>query len=483
LIVICFLFILGILVIRNRQKWWMVAVSALAIAMSWGNHFAGFNYFLFDHLPMLNKFRTPSMILVLPELLFPVIAVWAVQEVINRKDADNTLLWKDVKIAAGITAGLCLVIGLLGSMFFSYTGGMDSHIPEQYLKLLREDRSSLATKSSLMSALYILLAAAAIWAYIKAKIKKPVLFIALGLIVAVDMLPVAAHYLGADSDKYKDASDYDAFFESTLVDRKVKRAYDAILQDKDPYFRVFDLSNDPYNDAVQAYYFKCIGGYHPAKMEAYQDLIETYLSSRMNSQVVNMLNTKYIIVAQQGSDAGLIPNPQANGNAWFVNEVKWANTADEEMSMMNAQALGDTTQMPAAFNSKNTAIIRSSFKNDLNGYNFGKDSSAKIKLAKYGLDEIYFESNNTQNGLAVFSDIYYPHGWTALVDGKETPILKVDYVLRAIKIPAGNHKIEFYFKPKSVSTGNTLALISSFLIIGLCLGAFYKLYKKNPELK
>jgi hypothetical protein len=244
---------------------------------------------------------------------------------------------------------------------------------------------------------------------------------------------------------------------------------------------VLDLTKDPYNDAIQAYFHKCVGGYHPAKMEIYQDLIDKQMSKGFNAQVLNMLNTKYIIVGggRKGGEPHVIPNPDACGNAWFVDNVKWANSADEEMSGLNAPTIGDTTIVPGAFEPKKTAVMRESFKADVGSSAFGKDSAAYVKLAKYGLDDISFTSNNSKDGLAVFSDIYYSKGWKAFVDGKETPIMRADYVLRAIRIPAGAHNIEFHFHPESFYTGQKIAMVSSILIILLVLGAFIPVMKKD----
>ena len=470
--IVCFLFVLGIMVVRSPNKWWIIVASAIFIVMSWGKNFEAINYFLFDHLPMLNKFRTPSMSLVIPQFLFPLLGIWAVQEVIDQKNNPDKL-WKDIKIAAGITAGLCLIVGVGSSFFFNFTGGGDAQYPVEIVKFLKEDRASLAVSSGLKSAVYILIAAGLLWAFIKDKIKIGILVGGLGLLIAVDMIPVAYDYL-KDSN-YVEAGDYDNVFTPREVDRQ-------ILKDPDPYYRVLDLSTDhgdTYNNAWQAYFHKCIGGYHPAKMEIYQDLIDRQLSRGFNGQVLDMLNTKYIIVGRKGSAPGAMPNPDACGNAWFVDEVKWANTADEEMDGLNAPTLGDTTVMPGAFNAKKTAVMRTTFKDAMGNYTFGKDSSAYVKLAKYGLDDISFTSNNSKDGLAVFSDIYYDKGWTATVDGKETPIMKADYVLRAIKIPAGQHTIAFNFHPASFYNARKVALVCSILLILLCLAAFYPLMKKD----
>ncbi len=466
--IICFLFVLGIMVIRSPHKWWIIAASAICIIMSWGKNFDSINYFLFDHLPYLNKFRTPSMSLVIPQFLFPFLGIWAVQEVINRKD--DPKMWQQVKIAAGITAGLCVLIGLGGSMFFDFTGGSDAQLQPEMVKLLKDDRISLAMTSGVKSAIYILLGAGLLWAFLKNKITQTIMIVGLGVVVAIDLIPVSLDYLSEKN--YVDAAEYQSEFEPRPVDQQ-------ILKDPDPYYRVLDLSRDTYNDAIQAYFHKCVGGYHPAKMEIYQDLIERQMSRGYNAQVLNMLNTKYIIVGGQKKAPFVIPNPTRCGNAWFVDEVKWANTADEEMDGLNAGQIGDTTEVPNAFNPKKTAVMRVTFKNDIGNYTFGKDSSAYVKLAKYGLDDISFSSNNSKDGLAVFSDIYYSKGWKAFVDGKETPIMRADYVLRVIKIPAGSHSIEFHFRPDSVYKTQKITIVCSVLLILLCIGACYPIFKKG----
>lgn len=475
--VICFLFVLGLLVVKSNHKWWMLALCILGIMMSWGKYFPAFNYFLFDNLPGYNKFRTPSMTLVIPQLIFPLLGIWGLQKILFEENNKEEIL-KKLKIAAGITGGLSLLLALGGSMFFDYTSANDARYPAQFISALKNDRADMAMASGLKSAFYIVVAAGLIWAFIKDKIKLNWVLIGMGLVIVIDLLPVAARYL--NEDKYRDDTDYEAHFAPSPVDQQ-------IMQDKDPYYRVFDLSTDTYNDAMPSYFHKSVGGYNPAKMEIYQDLIDVQLSkytNKFNTQVLNMLNTKYIIVpdGQQGGKA-LMPNPDALGNAWFVNDVKWAKTADEEMLALNAPFLGDTAQMANAFNPAQTAVMRNSFENELKGYNFGKDSAATVKLTKYGLNDLAFESKNSQNGLAVFSDIYYPHGWKAYVDGKETPIMKANYVLRAIKIPAGQHKIEFKFDPPSFHTGNTIALITSLLIFITCIACAVVYFRQEGKEK
>jgi len=461
--VICFLAVLGMFVIRSPHKWWMAAACLLAIVMSWGKHFAAFNYFLFDTLPLLKNFRTPSMVLVIPQLLFPVLAAWGLNDMltgaVSRQDA-----WKAARTAGGITMGLCLLLGVLGGIFFDFTGVADAQLPAEILSTLKDDRAALARNSALLSAFWIAATAALVWAWSGGKVKDNVLAIGVVALVLIDLLPVATHYLSEDA--YAEADTYNQNFQPRPVDQQ-------ILQDKDPYYRVLDLSKDPYNDAVQAYFHKAVGGYSPAKLERYQDLIDVHLSPQkgFNSAVVNMLNTKYIISpAGPGGQLSVFPNPGALGNAWFVQEAKLVPTADAEMLAMAAPALGDTAQPnPTDFNPRRTAVIRNSFASAINGYQFGADSAATVKLARYGLNKISYASSNSRPGLAVFSDIWYPHGWRAFIDGKEEPILCANYVLRALKIPAGQHTIEFRFEPQTFAQGKTITTVSSLALILLAI--------------
>lgn len=465
---VCFLFVLGLFVVKSTHKWWILATTIICIVLSWGKNFEAVNFFLFDHIPYLNKFRTVSMALVIPQFLFPLLGIWGLQAIMDNKN--DPKIWKNIKLAAGITAGICLLLGVGGSMFFDFTGSTDDRLQPEMVKLLREDRASLAATSGFTSAVYILLSAGLLWAFIKDKIKPAFLIGGIGALIAIDLVVVSKNYLNEDS--YVEASEYESIFAPREVDA-------AIMKDPDPYYRVLDLTRDPYNDAVQAYFHKCVGGYHPAKMEIYQDLIDRHMSRGFNSAVLSMLNTKYIIAGRQNTPPQVMPNPGACGNAWFVNEVHWANTADDEMNALKAAELGDTAIVPDAFDPLKTAVLRSSYKNELGNYNFGKDSASSVKLTQYGLNELSFQSQNSRDGLAVFSDIYYSKGWKAYVDEKETPILRANYVLRAIKVPAGNHKIEFRFRPDSFYNGKKVALASSILLIVLCLGAMYPMFRKT----
>ncbi len=469
--VVCFLAVLGLFVIRSRHKWWMAAASLIAIAMSWGKHLPGFNYFLFDTLPLLKNFRTPSMVLVVPQLLAPVLGVWGLSELLSGT-VDRSAAWKAIRNAAGITVGLCVVLGVLGSFFFDFTNPTsDAQLPAEALASLKDDRAALARNSALLSSFYIAAMAAALWAWSRGMIRQTVVTIIAAALLLIDLLPVGARYL--NEENYSEPDEYSQNFQPRAVDKE-------ILQDKDPYYRVLDLTRDPYNDAVPAFYHKLVGGYSPAKLEIMQDLIDVHMApgKGFNSAVLNMLNTKYVIVPGAGGKGeGIIPNPGALGNGWFVSEIKYVPTADDQMRAMTAPQIGDTAApSPTTWDPRRTAVIRTSFQKSLGNLQPRADSGASVRLSRYGLNTIEYATQNSASGLAVFSDIWYPYGWKAFVDGKETPIVCANYVLRAVAVPAGAHKVEFRFEPAThrnagiVATGSSIALIA--FIIGGIVWAF-----------
>jgi hypothetical protein len=476
--VICFLFVLGMLVIRSPHKWWMAAVSLLAIMMSWGNNFTALNYFIFDHVPYFNVFRTPSMVMVIPQLLFPVIAVWGIQDILMDYSSEEAKkkLWKNVKLAAIVTGGLALILGVGGSMFFDFTDPIKDAQYKDLVNYLKEDRAAMARNSGLLSAFYIAAAAAMVWAFLKSKMSSKALMAGLAVLVCVDLIPTAWRYL--NERNYSDPEEYEANFTPRPADQQVLE-----MGKGDPYYRVLDVSRDPYNDAEQAYFHKCVGGYSPAKMEIYQDLIDIHMNGRKyNAQVLNMLNTRFIIVPGQQNSAQVLPNPEACGNAWFVSNIKSVNTADEEILALKAPSIGDTMlPQPGDFNARETAVVRNAFGADLKGLTPHKDSASFVKLKKYGLNEISYTSSNSAEGLAVFSDIWYPLGWKAYVDGKETPIVRANYVLRALRLPAGPHEIVFKFHPQKFYTGNTVAGITSFLLIAILISSIVMWFKKEKK--
>jgi len=488
--VVCFLFVLSLFVIKSSYKWWLVGAAFFFFCISVGNHFSTLNYFLFDHFPLMSKFRAPSMALAIPSILFPLMGMWAVRDIFLEKIAKEELL-KKIKLSVIITGGLCLLI-LVGSVtVMDFKGNNDAQIEQQYgqafqnpqigkelLSSIREDRASATQKDAFRSLVFVLLAGGVLWGFAKGKIKKEMVIAGLGLFIVIDEMPVAHRYLSEKN--FLDDYSYEQQFEPRPVDAQ-------ILKDPDPYYRVLDLSNtgggdfNPFSSAKPSFFHKSIGGYHPAKLEIYKELIDGQLS-KFNIAVLNMLNMKYLIAPGQKGEPMLQPNPEALGNAWFVSEIKWAKTADEAMADLDAPSLQNPQDTSKGnFNPGETAILRDSLKPKFQAFNFGKDASSYIKLTHYAPNKLSFESDNSHAGLAVFSDIYYPLGWKATIDGKEVPIYRTNYVLRALQVPAGKHNIEFVFAPASFKKGETVGLIGSILLTLLILAGIYYSFRRNKE--
>ena len=420
------------------------------------------------------------MALAIPQIIFPLFAGWALHEIFKSKLESKELI-KKLMIASGITLGIIVVVGFGASITQDFMGKSDMQVKEYFGKALgdvskvntiyngvKEDRASFVTKDSLHSLLFIVIGIALLYLAIKKTITQNIAIIGISLLTFIDIYMIAQRYT-PEEQFYLEKDEHEArYFTPRAVDNQ-------ILQDKDPYYRVQDLSGDAYNDAKPALFHKLVGGYSPAKMEVYQDLIDMQLSKN-NREVYNMLNTKYFIIPGQQQQGGggeqVMPNPTACGNAWFINTIKMVNTADEEMLALNAPSLSDTT-MNGDFNAHTMAVARNMYKDKIPATTFVTDSSSKIKLDQYGLQELTYSSTNNNAGFAVFSDIYYDAGWKAYIDEKEVPIIKVNYLLRALHVPAGNHKIKFEMVPPSAKTYHMVSVLGSVLVILSFLGLLY----------
>ncbi len=503
---ICFLFILGLFLLDNKHKWWLLSASIFGIILAMGKNFPAINNFLFDYLPIYNKFRTPEMALVIPQLLFPVMAVLTVQQLTSQ---DNTTSLKKFKMAV---IAMAAVFAIGGMLYFSldyskenkqrtsavnaafatpdstlgnkmqdinqkFEALADNRVYENFLQqtkgdlgssramltALRKDRQAFFGGDILRAFIFVGLTILFIGLFLYNKINETILLVALPLLTLFDLIPFDMHYINAksfdDADKYK-ATQFNPSDADVLISK-----------DKDPNFRVFNLAGgDPFNEAKTSYFHNSIGGYHPAKLGIYDDLITYQLSGQPNPSVLNMLNTKYIIQEDQtGKKTIAYPNMQALGNCWFVKGVKFVNGAAEEMKALDN------------FDSKDTAVIDNSFKTAVNGF-VPADSSATIRQTAFDNMDIKYESNSSAANLAVFSEIYYPD-WNAYVDGKQTPVAKANYVLRALLVPAGKHSIEFKFEPKVYNISNTISLISTWFLVLLLIGfIFYTFKQKNNQI-
>jgi len=464
---IFFLFVLGLFVVRSPVKWALLGISVFFLLLSFGHNTGVFKLF-FDYMPMFNKFRTPTMALAVLQICFPLLGLLALNEIVTGK-IDGEELKKKLFIAGGITGGLILIFGLLG-FGASFTSKNDLEIAKQFpdwlMKALKEDRASMLHTDALRSLFFAGAAFGAIWLLMRKTISTNLFAFAIAVIFLLDGWLVANRYL--NSEDFQEDTQVAQNFQPSQTDIQ-------ILQDKDPNDRVYDQTSDPSNTASPAYFHKLVGGYSPAKLQIYQDLIERQISQR-NPKVFDMLNTKYFKVADDKGAERVIPNTAALGNAWFVSGIIHANTADEEIDTLGA----------LAFNPGSTAVIHKEFDALVSDKSLGNDSSASIKLDTYTPNKLTYSYSSTTPQVAVFSEIYYAgeHGWKAYVDGKEQPHFRCNYVLRGMALPEGKHTVEFRFEPKSYYTGNKIAYAGSFFLLAFVFGTLgFAGYKRMKEIE
>ncbi len=446
--IICFLFILGLMVVPQKERWWLLAAAVIGIVLSWGRNFPAVNNWLFDHLPLYNKFRTPSMSLVMTTTAMAMMAMLALKEVLER----NVTL-KQVSIAGGVTAGVCLLFVVFPGLAGNFTSSVDAQMPEWLTNAIIADRQHMLTADAWRSILFILLACAGIVLYLKMeKMKSLVLVAIMGVLILGDLWTVDKHFLN----------------DSHFVPKKQqlitpKAADKQILADTDPDYRVLNLASNTFNESRTSYFHKSVGGYSPAKLRRYQDIIDYYLSGRINMNVLNMLNTRYVITQQ-----GVQRNSEAFGNAWFVKSVQWVNTPNEEI-----EAIGDADLQEVAF-------IDTCWQGKVQGA-LTMTHPAKIELTHYANPgNLFYESESAEDGLAVFSEVYYKT-WKAFVDGKEVPVLRANYILRAIEVPAGKHTIEFRCQDELLVKMQIVSLVASILVVVAILGLILLLFVKKSS--
>ena len=465
--IICFLFVLGLFIVKGPEKWWLLGATILAIILSWGRNFEIFNNFLFYHLPLYNKFRVPATALTIAEVTMVALSILALKEIFSNKE-NRKIYLQPIYISAGITGGLCFIFAIFGSSLMSFSIISDAAYQQnpEVLAAIVSDRKSLLTSDSWRSFFFIALATGVLWYYINNKFKTTYLIGIIGVLIFIDLWTVGKRYLN-----------YDSFVNQKVKTEIIPTEVDKIiLQDTDPNYRVLNLASNLFNESRTSYFHKSIGGYSPVKLQRYQDIIDHYFSGGLNPNIINMFNTKYIIFASQQGQHQVQPNTEALGNAWFVNEIKWVDTPDEEII-----ALKD-------FDPAQTAYIHKEWLGSLNGWEslqHEKDSTAYIQLTNYANPgNIFYESNSTMPHLAVFSELHYKT-WHAYIDGKEVPIVRVNYLLRGLEVPAGNHKIEFKCIDEIYLRGETISkpasIIVGIIIFGLLGFAIWTSLKRNKE--
>jgi hypothetical protein len=468
--IIFFLFILGLFIVKTPVRSWIIAATILSVALSWGRHLMPLTDLFLDYFPGYNKFRTVSMILVIASFTMPLLGILTVQRIldggINKKEWGKALLW-----STGLTAGVCLILALLPGLAGSFMSASDSQYPDWLKSAVISDRQALLRSDAFRSAVFILLSAGVLWAFVEKKLILNTSLILLGGLILIDLWSVDRRYL--NNDNFVSESDAKSPFKASAADQE-------ILKDKTPDYRVLNLAVSTFNDASTSYFHKSIGGYHGAKMRRYQELIDHAVSKEMQQigqrlpkvrtaagvdsvfmglNALNMLNTKYLIY---NPNAAPLPNRHALGSAWLVDRYRFVDNADQEIA-----ALG-------AIDPAREIVVNKKFESELSKVALKKDTTAMITLTSYSPNKLEYSYQGSGDQIAVFSEIYYPKGWNAYIDGKTVPYFQADYVLRCMVVPAGDHKIEFRFEPKSYIIGNRISQWSSLILLLLLLGIFAK---------
>ncbi len=492
--IVIFLFVIGMFVLKGPEKWWLVSATILAFLLAWGKNFEWFTDIFFYYFPLYNKFRTVSMILVVANVAVVLMAALALKKVFD-KETDKATLKKSLLYSLYIVGGLILFFLLFGGLIFNFTGVNDNYIidqlaraglPQNFIKIysdsLKADRAAMMRSDAFRSLVFVLLSFGTLWLYVTEKLKKEYFLLMLGLLIIIDLWVVDRRYLNADD--FVSKRQVSAQFQKTQAD-------DVILKDIDPDYRVLNLTRSVFNDAYTPYFHKSIGGYHGAKLRRYQDLIEHRLTKEIaslqqvlsqkgvqyndidsvlkNTPTLNMLNTKYIIYSQ----SGYFINMNALGHVWFVPSVKWVKNADEEIEALDS------------INPKYVAVIDERFKPYLGEFkaNDTLDTANLIDMAANGYkpNHLVYQTNTKEPELAVFSEIYYDKGWKAYIDKKPAKIIRANYVLRAMVIPAGKHIVEMKFEPQSYAIGNKISLAASALVVLVLLAGLFMAFKQKNE--
>ncbi len=499
--IICLLFLFGAFLSKSEHRWWLVAITLFGIILAWGKNFEAVNYFLFDHLPFYKKFRAPSMALVIPQLSVPLLAVIFLDEFILKTSKEK--LWQVFKKCLYITGGTVAALGLFYFFSdFSNTStnelrkginealqGKGTDFTRSYFSALKEDRQSFYLSDMWRSIAFMALTIGVLFLYAKNMIKPWLLYTLLIIFCAIDLLGVGKRYLKDGEDANPPVWIEPVNLEDSYTDTRA----DLQIKADTGYYRVLNLAfpdgngyslnvGNSFNDALASYKHNTIGGYSPAKLGLYQDLIEKQIYKNIEKwganpmakdsfPVLNMLNMKYAIVPDQvdPKQTRAVQNVFALGNSWLVKEVRFVKNADEEMAALDS------------FDPLAVAFVDQRFKTAV-PFMPVYDSTAYIKLIENKNDEIRYEFNAATNQFAVFSEIYYPHGWEAYIDNKQAPISKTNYALRGLAIPAGKHNIEFKFAPASAVTGEKVARITNFLSVLFVLFCLFMAWRNRRKL-
>lgn len=454
--VLIFLFVLGIFLVSGRQKIWLLASMILALLLSWGKNLNFLTDFFIDYFPIYNKFRAVSSIQVILEFTIPVLAILGLHQLLFNKEIEPYRKEKAVLYAVSITGGVALFFVLFGGSFFHFESPLDADYEKMipgFADALIQDRKHLLFTDSIRTLILVLLSAGTLWLFVKNKLKSITVIVIVGLLMIYDGFSVAKRYVNKED-----------FVRPSLVMHPFEKSNvdEAILQDT-THYRVANFTVNPLNDGSTSYFYNSIGGYHAAKPRRYQELFE-YQIANGNYEVLDMLDTKYIIVAGENGEKQVQINDNAYGNAWFTHDIEWVKNADEEIKALDSLH-------------KNKAVINEVFENLVPKTVQTPDSTAQISLQSYKPNQLIYRSETQKEQLALFSEMYYPHGWIATIDGKSAPIFRANYVLRALVIPSGNHEIIFKFEPEIIHKGGKISLISFIVFLVLMLGSLFYYFK------
>ena len=450
--VVIFLFVLALFLYQGRFKWWLIAGVLMSLLLSYGKNLSFLTDFFIDYVPLYNKFRAVSSIQVLLELCIPLLAALGLAQLFHKDRSSKTKL-EALKKSLGIVAGLTVVFLIFKNSLFDFVGSSDGQFKEYYgasfVEALRLDRSAIFTEDALRTLLLVLAVGGLIFIYLKQKITQNTTIVILGLLLILDLVGLDRRYV--NNDNFVSALKVDRPYQASTIDKE-------LLKDT-TNFRVLDRSD---NSTKSSYFHNSIEGYHAAKLRRFKAVQEFHID-KTNFEVLNMLNTKYIIYQNKEGEVLYFENENTNGNAWFVDAIESFETPDEEILALDK------------INTKTTAIANAS---DLKSKRFVKDSMASIQLVDYKLNHLVYETKTTEDGFAVFSEVYYKNGWNATIDGVEVKHYNVNYILRGLEIPKGTHTVVFKFNPSVVTTGSNISLVSSILLVLLILGQGILIYRK-----
>ena len=486
--IVVFLFLLGALTVKGPIKWGLLIATILSILLSWGKNFMGFTNFFLDYLPGYDKFRAVSMTLVIAEVTMPLLGFLGLAEIAKSSENFKKNLNK-FWIALGVTAGFCLLFFIAPKLFFSFLSegeaqqfgemmkGQDGAVYSAFASSLENVRVAIFRKDAIRSFIFIILSAIPIFLYGKGKLKATPAFIILAVLVVIDMFPIDKRYL--NNDNFISKQKYDKPFVASNADKY-------ILADPAIDFRVVNLTRDVFNDASASYFHKSVGGYCGAKLRRYQDVITQYMGKEVQNfssifknattedalvsglerqKTLNMLNTKYIIYDPEATP---LENPCAFGNAWIADDILWVQTPNDEID-----AIANTDL-------RHTAIVNKEFESQVGDYR-PTDSPGQIELIEYKPNQLTYRFNANEDKLVVFSEVWTSKGWKMFVDGQEHPLLRANYLLRSALIPAGKHEIMMEYKPSAYRIGNTVAFVSSLIMLIGLAAAIILSFRKNKE--